>query len=655
MLLALLSVALTLAVFQFDFIGRLEWKTVDWRFRLLPDQQSASPDIVVVNIDEASIQFLEPSVGRWPWPRDVYAEFLDYMQEAGARLVVFDIQFHEQDRANPEGDERFAQASRRLGNVIHAITPLNQRTDYVPSRQLLEKHSIPGKGRFTAYPAANFPIDALAQTSLALGHIRVVFDPDGPVRRHLLLTEYEGRLIPSLSLAVALAHQNLSVDVIEVDGRQVTAGTIRAPLDSDWRLPIWFNGGPGSYSPTWTSGGKQYRGYQFREVLYSYVQIVNGEVPILDPALFQDKIVLVGVSAEGLHDLFTTPYSGVATEDAAGLGKMIGVEIHANVIDNLLNNRYLLPTPVWGDWMMVLACAALVLIVVFYIRLALAGFLSWLILVGYLWSTQLFFAGHRQLPVVPMVLSWSLSLGLGLAYQYWVEGAEKRKVKQTFSHFVSRDVYQQLIADPAAAELGGQRTTVTVLFSDLRGFTSMSEDRRPEEIVAQLNDYFSAMVEIVFEHRGTVDKFVGDMIMALFNTPLPDENHADHAVQCAIAMNRKLMEMNKTWESRGDPPLHQGIGINSGEMVAGIVGADTVRSYTVIGDNVNLGARLESLCKEYKAEIIISEFTRALLREQYPEQELGDVLVKGKSRPVKIFRIFFEPQTTPADPEAGRE
>ena len=120
-------------------------------------------------------------------------------------------------------------------------------------------------------------------------------------------------------------------------------------------------------------------------------------------------------------------------------------------------------------------------------------------------------------------------------------------------------------------------------------------------------------------------------------------------------MNRKLMEMNKTWESRGDPPLHQGIGINSGEMVAGIVGADTVRSYTVIGDNVNLGARLESLCKEYKAEIIISEFTRALLREQYPEQELGDVLVKGKSRPVKIFRIFFEPQTTPADPEAGRE
>ena len=651
--LALVALAMTWIGYQPSFVQILEWKTVDWRFRLLGDVELASDEIVVVEIDEASIRFLESSVGRWPWPRDVYSEFLYYMQEAGAKLVVFDIQFHEQDRNNPEGDRLFAEATGEIGNVIHSVTPLTQQTDYTPPDRLLKAHSLPAQGRFPTYPGVNFPIEGLAENALALGHIRMALDPDGPVRRHSLLTEFEGRLIPSLSLVTALAIQDLSAAAIMVGEREVIAGGIRAPLDLNWRLPIWFNGGPGTYSPAWKSGETEMRGYQFRDVLYSYVQILNQQSPILDPVMFQDKIVIVGVSAEGLHDLFTTPYSGIGTEDASGLGKMIGAEIHANMIDNLINNRYLIPTPGWANWLMVLGLATLVLFLLFYTRLRIAGLLSFVVLAGYLCVTQLLFADHHQLPVVPMVLCWTLAQGIGLSYQYWSEGTEKRKVKQTFSHFVPKDVYQHLLADPSAAELGGRRRLVTVLFSDLRGFTSMSENRQPEEIVEQLNQYFSAMVTIVFDHHGTIDKFVGDMIMALFNTPLPDEDHADHAVQCAIAMHRKLLEMNKHWVASGSPPLRQGIGINSGEMVAGIVGAETIRSYTVIGDNVNLGARLESLCKEYKADIIISEFTRRLLKENYPGQELGEVRVKGKSRAVKIFRLFYEPEADGRPPQEG--
>jgi adenylate cyclase len=195
--------------------------------------------------------------------------------------------------------------------------------------------------------------------------------------------------------------------------------------------------------------------------------------------------------------------------------------------------------------------------------------------------------------------------------------------------------------DPEAARLGGQRSLVTVLFTDLRGFTSMSENREPEDIVAQLNEYFSAMVKIVFKNKGTVDKFVGDMVMALFSAPLPDALHADHAVQCAIDMQRELEVLNREWEKRGLPKLACGAGINSGEMIAGNVGSESIQSYTVIGDNVNLGARLESLCKQYSVDIIISEFTKNFLQNDYQIEALDEVKVKGKSKPVKIFKVGY--------------
>jgi len=204
---------------------------------------------------------------------------------------------------------------------------------------------------------------------------------------------------------------------------------------------------------------------------------------------------------------------------------------------------------------------------------------------------------------------------------------------------VSKDVFDQLVANPSLAALGGARRNMTVLFSDIRGFTTMSEKGTPEDVVAQLNALFTRMVAVVFDHRGTVDKFVGDMIMALYGAPLDDEDHADHAVQTALAMIRTLQEMNGEWQAQGKPTLDIGIGVNTGDMVAGNIGSDTIMSYTVIGDAVNLGARLESLNKDYATRIIISEFTRARLKGQYDIHPLGEVVVKGKTRPVTIFEV----------------
>jgi adenylate cyclase len=253
-------------------------------------------------------------------------------------------------------------------------------------------------------------------------------------------------------------------------------------------------------------------------------------------------------------------------------------------------------------------------------------------------ASSLFGAGV-WVEVARPALASALSLFAATAYQYFVEGREKRQVKQVFSRFVSRDVFTQLMDDPARARLGGQRREMSVLFADIRGFTAFTERGRAEDVVAQLNEYFSAMVPIVFDHKGTVDKFVGDLIMALFGAPLDDARHAGNAVDTALAMLARLDTLNAKWAREGKPQLGIGVGINSGEMIAGNIGSESIMSYTVIGDAVNLAARLESLNKDYGARIIISAATRARLDRRYDMQALGTVTVKGKSEPVEIFEV----------------
>ena len=254
-------------------------------------------------------------------------------------------------------------------------------------------------------------------------------------------------------------------------------------------------------------------------------------------------------------------------------------------------------------------------------------------------SSVALFRGGTWLRVTEPLLATAMAAFAAVAYQYLVEDREKRKVKGLFSRYVSKDVCDQLMADPAKARLGGQRRQMTVLFSDIRGFTTFSEGGTPEEVVGLLNEYFSRMVHVVFAHRGTMDKFIGDAVMALFGAPLDDPDHADHAVQAALDMLDELAVLNQRWAAEGRPALAIGIGVNSGDMVAGNIGSSSIMSYTVIGDAVNLGARLESLNKDYGTSIIVSEATRALLKGRYDIRGLGDVVVKGKTRPVAIYEV----------------
>jgi adenylate cyclase len=220
-----------------------------------------------------------------------------------------------------------------------------------------------------------------------------------------------------------------------------------------------------------------------------------------------------------------------------------------------------------------------------------------------------------------------------------VEDRAKRQVKSLFSRYVSPAVVKELIEDPSRARLGGQRREMTVLFSDIRGFTTFSEAGKPEDVIRQLNEYFSRMVELLFQHHGTLDKFVGDMIMGLFNAPVLDPDHVDHAAQMALAMIAELGALNRRWTSEGRPTFDIGIGLNTGDMIVGNVGSERTLSYTVIGDNVNLASRLESLNKQYQSHIIISEATRGRLKGSYFIRPLGKVRVKGKTIDVEIFEV----------------
>ena len=623
-----------------------ELRTYDWRLTHTARPETARKDIALIEIDEYSLRSLQPNAGRWPWPRAVHSMLIDYLARAPAKVIAYDVVFSDADTrrgfdfggstmSGAESDQMLADSVKAAGNVI-----------------LVADASYDAEVEDQALPDTGYPLDVpgiyelrgvlppfrmLADAASGLGHNRFVLDPDGPLRHTIPFVRTHHRVVPSLGVSAALRVAGIRPQDMRLDGTLLRYRDRVMPLSprqvkaSDGVLrflwgPINFRG-PALLDDL---KSRTYPTYSFFDLLYSEEQILGKQTPKIDPAVFRDKIVFIGVTAAGLFDVFETPFSN---------GKMPGVQIHAAAADDILSNRFireasrsvriatvtgaavfigLIATTLPAWW--ATAAAAVCLAV-----------LSWI-------ATRLFGDGY-WLNLSQPVLASSFALFGGVAYQYFVEGREKRKMKKLFGQYVSKDVYERLVANPALARLGGQRREMTVLFSDIRGFTTVSEQGQPEEIVGMLNEYFTRMVDIVFAHKGTLDKFVGDMVMALFGAPLDDPHHADHAVEAALDMIEALAELNARWKAEGRPELDIGIGVNTGPMIAGNIGSEAIMSYTVIGDAVNLGSRLESLNKQYGTRIIISEATRERLSRPYQLRPLGDVVVKGKTQPVAIYEV----------------
>ncbi len=649
---------LTLLLDLTGFPATVEMKTYDARVRATARRNPARRDVVVVTIDEDSIRKLEPQVGRFPWPRLVHAQLVNYLMRAPAKVIAYDVLFSERDRTTftiqgeqwtgQESDQAFVDAVAKAGNVVigaDATREEAESTEGAPSSDNVRASTQMFASGFRLgdvvekRPVITPPFDDLARAARMLGHTFLALDADGPARRSVPFISVGDRVIPSLAVATAMVAEGMSPADVRLDRGELvfrdarmptlvsqartTDGSVRAAR----RALVRFTGPAGGAA---TANGDAYQEYSFYRLFYSELQIEAGETPLVDPAVFRNKLVLVGVTAAGLHDVFAVPLAG---------GQMPGTALHANVADNILSGRFMRPSPP-------LVAALLIAIAVLVVGM-LGAFTSgwWTIAGGAAVVASLgaggvaLFAGGVWVPLVSPALATALAVSGGVAYQYFVEGREKRRIKRVFSRLVAPDVYAHLLAHPSRARLGGERRQMSVLFSDIRGFTTLTEGSRPEDIVAQLNEYFTRIVGVLFEYKGTVDKFVGDMVMALFSAPLDDPDDADHAVQAALGMLRALAELNEEWDRRGRPRIAIGIGINSGEMIAGTMGSEQVMSYTVIGDAVNLGSRLESLNKQYGTSIIISESTRQRLRGHYDIRPLGDVTVKGKTQPVAIFEV----------------
>ncbi len=469
------------------------------------------------------------------------------------------------------------------------------------------------------------PYQALTDAALALGHNYLPLDhADGLARRMPPFVRHGGKAIPSLGIGAALVAAGIRPDEVHPDGASLRIRDRVIPLDADGSMMINYR------APALVDGKRPYKSYEARVLFNSEIQLLNGQKPLVDPAEFKDKIVFVGTSAAGLYDVFQTPF---------GEGTLPGIQLHASMADSLLANRFIRRAAPASQVAATVAAGLVVGVATTLLPFTAAAVAALAAIGAWAWTALALFRGGLWIDLVQPVGAIAVALFGGTAYRYFVEDREKRKMRHLFGRYVAKDVCEQLIANPDLARLGGKRREMTVLFSDIRGFTTVTEKGDPEELVAQLNEYFSRMVDVVFRHQGTIDKFVGDMVMALFGAPLDDGAHADHAVAAACEMVAQLADLNRKWVTEGRTELDIGVGINSGEMIAGNIGSSSIMSYTVIGDNVNLGSRLESLNKKYETRIIISDATRSRLKGAYDIRPLGDVVVKGKTRPVAIFEL----------------
>jgi adenylate cyclase len=513
---------------------------------------------------------------QWPFPRAMHGQLLTKIAEGRPRAIGVDIIFDTPSSRGPVDDEALGAAVARAGNVVLAAA--------------LSEDIQPFYKRTTL----NAPIPVVRRGAAGIATITMPADADSQIRRVELWTSLEGeRLVPLDAQLHALLAR---------------AGVRVAPLPDVPSVLINFRGGPRTYP--WVS----------------YYRVVRGEIP---REYWKDKVVLVGPTSAVFHDLFTTAF-------ARG-GDMPGIEVHANALETLVHANPIrqVPRPLSTALAVVAAlagCALVVRLRAFRAFLAVAGLWVVLTLVAFGSFAVLDVWMHAMAVTVALVLGYG-----GTVIEHFVrEQRERRRLSQFFSPAVVREV----VRNKDDGSLTTSRRLVTVLFSDIRGFTSLSEKLEPEQVAEMLREYLSEMTEIVFRHGGTVDKYIGDCIMALYNAPFEDPAHAFRAVLTALEFQERTRAVSKRWEDKLGIAIRNGVGINTGEAVVGTLGSRQRLEYTAIGDAINLGARLESLTKDYKANIIISETTYALVRNQFVTRELGEVTVKGKTRPVKIYAVL---------------
>ena len=658
LLVAAVSAAVVLLLAQTRPGQWLESGTYDARVRWSP-KSKVDPRIVIVDIDNASFDALKEKLtegGRWPLTRRVWTELVRYIAPGKPRAIVFDAIFG--GRETEEIDARFASLIRESGTVVLAYTLSPASMDVAgdggaaaSKLKLLDREAAPAAADVAGVRldpkerALNTPEPMLGEAAAGLGCINAELDPDGVVRRVALQYVLGRGVLRALSLRTAdLVSGNpngsfrLERRTLGLLGTYAVRGEQRIPVD-----------GAGSMVLQWHGDSFAYPRIPLGAVICSmYPAQCPEQAAYYKPEFFRDKIVLIGASTTASYDVHPTPFAEAAP----------GFVAHATAIDNLLRGEAVTVAPSWVLWagviMMALAAAWVLIRIasgIWDLALAAAILLAY---AGAAWGA--FAAWHLWLALVAPMSAMLISYFSCGVLRYATVGRDLRRTRGTLDRYISPQLVNYVLENLDRVQLRGERRELTILFSDVRNFTTLTEGSDPVELLELLNDYLAAMTEIIFKYDGVVDKFIGDGILAYWGAFTPGKNHALLAAQAALEMLERLKELNRRWAGQGRPQIAIGIGLNTGEVIFGNVGSGKKIEFTVIGDPVNLASRLEGLNKEFKTSIIVSEFTQAKLGELARVRPLGAVKVKGKTVETAVFELQgLNEQTDIAVQAAGQK
>ena len=656
----IILIALVLFSLDFRLLRFMELKTLDLRM-VSRGAMATGGETVIAVVDNESIK----EIGRWPWPRTTIARLVDSLKASGVKAIGFDIVFSEPDHnSGLKTVDELSSEMKKQGINGSAITLLDKKRetadiDTILARSINRAQNItlgyyfyigteddldlserevaqraeriknsryqiinssdrnPDDSRIRTAYAPEVNIKNISDAAQNSGYFNIMPDTDGTMRWSPLVIKFRGNYYSSLAISLLQQYMDwpmLSLNLTGYGVESIKIGNITIPTDDCGRLLINYMG-PAKTFPH-----------------YSIHDIIKGKIP--DEKL-RNKIVLVGVTAKAVYDVRVVPFSSVYP----------GVEIHASIVDNILHQNFLKYSSLirFIDIIIIIAFGMIMSLIIVRLR-AVKGLIAALIIIAVFVAANIFMFSSYNVwlnivyPVLTMIVIY---LGITV-YRYIKEEQEKKKIRGAFQYYLTASVINEMLKDPTKLKLGGDKKDLTVLFSDIRGFTTISEKLTPEELVRLLNEYLTAMTNIVFKYEGLLDKYMGDAIMAVFGAPLDQPDHPQRACFTALGMLDELHRLQKKWQEEGRPAFNIGVGVNTGDMVVGNMGSEMRFDYTVMGDMVNLGSRLEGINKEYGSNIIISEFTYNAVKETMCCRELDWVRVKGKKLPVKIYELLGE-------------
>ncbi|MDR1239967.1 MAG: adenylate/guanylate cyclase domain-containing protein [Treponema sp.] len=649
---AALIAALVFAAAAFlHFSGALnypEYKTYDFRVNFLANYSRPSDDIIVVLLDQASIDWAAAERGwPWPWPRRAYGEIVDYMNLAGANAVAFDVIFSEPSIYGPEDDAVLAAASGKYGRVIQTVHFGSQpgRGDSWPAELQKPLFAIDDEGARLAglNPAggiqgdlsALFPIGGIRDSAGAIGSVTGKPDPDSVFRRMNLFARFDGRAVPELAAASLLATGYTNELQYDKKKRIIRWGDYEIPTDKNGEIILHFRGSLDRYIP-----------YSAGEILRSAEAYGREETPALPPEDFAGKYILFGFYAPGLFDIASTPISSTYP----------GVGMHITLLDNLLQRDFIRESSPLLDLLVILLPVILItFLTLFSNRIPLTvGSAVFIVAAIVLVSAGAYYYAGVWLPMAAPLAGALATFLAATLYSYATEGSQKRFIKSAFSQYLSPAVIDQLLANPSLLTLGGERREISIFFSDVQGFTTISEKLDPARLTEILNDYLSFMTDTILDSGGTIDKYEGDAIIAFWNAPVSFADHAARALGASMLCQKRLAERQDFFAEKYGCRLLTRIGINTGYAVVGNMGSGKRFDYTMLGDSVNLAARLEGLNKQFGTYLMCTEATfnqarktaadgaDAGPRRAFYGRKLAQVAVVGKKEAVTVYEPMPE-------------